>query len=319
MSLKYDSSMIFVRKIGFKSLVALGVLLFLFPASPALAVPGGAYPYRFPSASVPFSAAQTVVGVPQKHVVEKKETFLDIARDYDLGFNELEDLYPLQDPWIPPEGMKVVIPSQWVLPDVRRSGIVINIAELRLYYFIGKIKMVRTFPVGIGDSDWQSPVSGLFRITDKRVHPTWYVPESLQEKYGVKTMPPGPENPLGDFWMGLGYSSYGIHGTNFPWAVGRLVTHGCIRLYPEDIELLFGLVEPGTPVEIIYEPVKIGLRAGRVYVEAHRDIYNRLEDFDLYAFSRLKKSGVFEKVDLKKFTEAIDRRDGLPVDVTLMD
>jgi L,D-transpeptidase ErfK/SrfK len=292
------------------------LLPILLPIS-SLAAPGGAYSYQFPAQGVEMSDVRTVIGVPVVHVVRPKETFLDIARDYGLGYNELEDLYPDQDPWVPPVGLEMVIPSQWVIPDYMENGIVLNIAELRLYYFMSKAKLVRSFPIGIGDSEWQSPVSGIFPIKGKRVNPTWYIPKSLQAKYGVRIMPPGPDNPLGDYWMGLGDTSYGIHGTNFPWAVGRLVTHGCIRLYPEDIDRLFKLVPAGTLVKIIYEPVKLGLLGGQVYVEVHKDIYNRIDDFDLYAFNRLKESGLTEKIDLKKFSDAVNRKDGLPVEVNL--
>lgn len=292
------------------------LLPILLPIS-SLAAPGGAYSYQFPAPGVEMSDVRTVIGVPVVHVVRPKETFLDIARDYGLGYNELEDLYPDQDPWVPPVGLEMVIPSQWVIPDYMENGIVLNIAELRLYYFMSKAKLVRSFPIGIGDSEWQSPVSGIFPIKGKRVNPTWYIPKSLQAKYGVRIMPPGPDNPLGDYWMGLGDTSYGIHGTNFPWAVGRLVTHGCIRLYPEDIDRLFKLVPAGTLVKIIYEPVKLGLLGGQVYVEVHKDIYNRIDDFDLYAFNRLKESGLTEKIDLKKFSDAVNRKDGLPVEVNL--
>jgi L,D-transpeptidase ErfK/SrfK len=292
------------------------LLPILLPIS-SLAAPGGAYSYQFPAPGVEMSDVRTVIGVPVVHVVRPKETFLDIARDYSLGYNELEDLYPDQDPWVPPVGLGMVIPSQWVIPDYLENGIVLNIAELRLYYFMSKAKLVRSFPIGIGDSEWQSPVSGIFPIKGKRVNPTWYIPKSLQAKYGARIMPPGPDNPLGDYWMGLGDTSYGIHGTNFPWAVGRLVTHGCIRLYPEDIDRLFKLVPAGTLVKIIYEPVKLGLLDGRVYVEVHKDIYDRIDDFDLYAFNRLEESGLTEKVDLKKFSDAVNRKDGLPVEVNL--
>jgi len=241
---------------------------------------------------------------------------LDIAKQYDLGFNEIQDLYPQQDPWIPPEGMALIIPSQWILPETEMEGIVINVAELRLYYFMKRIKMVIAFPIGIGDRGSHTPL-GTFRIKAKRIRPTWFIPASLQEKYGDKTMLPGPDNPLGDHWIGLGDSPYGIHGTDIPWSVGRLVTHGCIRLYPEDIRQLFDLVKPGTRVEILYEPVKLGFLSGRIYVEVHKDIYNRIEDLVEYGYRRLEEKKIIQRVDLEKFRRALDRRDGLPVDITL--
>lgn len=275
-----------------------------------------AFPYRFPPQDrFVYADAETVVGNPVTHIVKKKETLLDIARNYGLGFNEMEDLYPDVDPWIPKEGTALVIPSQWILPQPGKSTIIVNVAELRLYHFMKNRGLVRTFPIGIGDMDFQTPV-GKFTITEKRENPAWYIPKSLQKKYGIKVMPPGPENPLGDYWLGLGNSSYGIHGTDIAWSVGRLVTHGCIRLYPEGIASLYPFIEYGTPVEIIYEPVKLGIRRGRIYVEAHRDIYNRMNDFMAYAYRRLSEKQLAGRVDMEKFNTALIRRNGLPVDIT---
>ena len=213
-------------------------------------------------------------------------------------------------------GEPLDIPSQWVLPGPPRVGIVINIPEMRLFYFIPRSGLVRTFPIGIGDTDWPSPI-GKFKIIEKRPNPTWYIPASLQEKYGVKVMPPGPDNPLGDHWLGLSASGYGIHGTNIPWSVGRLVTHGCIRLYPEDIQVLFSTVGHGTPVEIIYAPVKIGVLSGRIYAEAHQDIYRKLPDYYAYGYRLLRETGMSAQVDQQKYLRVLQSRDGMAADVTL--
>lgn len=257
-----------------------------------------------------------LLGSLQHHIIQKKETLLDIARQYNLGFNEIQDLYPDLDPWIPPEGTELIIPSQRILPQVKEKGIVINLAEMRMYYFPDGGESVRTYPVGLGDKEWTTPL-GRFRIGEKRIHPAWYIPPSLQYKYPAKVIPPGPDNPLGQYWMGLEGTDYGIHGTDIPWSVGRLVTHGCIRMYPEDISQLFKLVKPGTEVRIIYEPVKIGRVCGRVYVEVHRDIYGRLEDLTAYGYERLREKGLLECVDQDKFRQALELRDGLPRDVGL--
>jgi L,D-transpeptidase ErfK/SrfK len=260
---------------------------------------------------------KTVVGISQYHVVKKGETLLDIARDFDLGFNEMEDLYPHVDPWIPPEGMELVIPSRWVLPDTRAAGIVINVPEMRLYHFttLKKHSLVSTFPIGVGGRDWRTP-TGVFKVIEKSTHPTWFIPQSLREKYRVKSIPPGPDNPLGEYWIGLSNSGYGIHGTDIPWSVGRLATLGCIRLYPEDIRYLFNMVQVGTRVKIVYEPVKIGLVSGRIYVEAHRDVYGLVDDFEEYGYQRLQKKRLARRVDLKKFRQVVGRQDGLPFEVT---
>jgi len=261
---------------------------------------------------------KTVIGNLQIHRVRKKETLLDIARHYHLGFNEIEDLYPNLDPWIPPEGLELTIPSQWVLPGTIREGIVINVPEMRLYYFTsqGKNTKVETFPVGIGDIDWPTPL-GSFKIKEKRKNPAWLIPPSLRHKYNVIAIPPGPDNPLGDYWMGLAHSKYGIHGTDIPWSIGRLVTRGCIRLYPEDIQNLFEKVDIGTPVVLIYEPVKIGRVSEKIYVEVHRDIYGRIDHFEQYGYKKLQERSLSRRVDMNKFDQAAKRRNGMPVDVTL--
>lgn len=261
--------------------------------------------------------AENILGALKWHRIRKKESLLDIARKYDLGFNEIRDLYPDLDPWTPPEGKELIIPSRWILPDSSRKGIVINIPEMRLFFFKGSGKRLRvkTFPIGIGDLEFPTPV-GTYAIGSKRTNPAWFIPLSLQAKYGVKVLPPGPENPLGDYWMNLAGSSYGIHGTDIPWSVGRLVTHGCIRLYPEDIEVLYPMVKIGTKVEIIYDPVKIALVEERIYVEVHQDIYNKIDDFVAYGESRLMEKGLGQRVDRGKFLRALERRDGMSVDIT---
>lgn len=302
---------LFVEKLSILCLV----LMVLFLSSPSYSA-GGAYAYLFPQKGKSFDPkANTVIGFPKRHIVTKEDTILDIARNYKLGFNEMEDLYPEVDAWVPPAGMELVVPTQWVLPDREVDGIVINIAEMRLYYFMKKMRMVRTYPIGIGRQGWHTP-TGSFRISTKRVHPTWFVPKSLQKKYNTAVMPPGPQNPLGDYCMNLSNTDYGVHGTNFPWAVGRLVTHGCIRLYPEDIKTLFEYVKLGTPVEIIYQPIKFGVVSGKVYVEVHRDIYKKIPDFRAYGHQLLREKGLTGRVDMDKFEEALSLRDGLPVNIT---
>jgi L,D-transpeptidase ErfK/SrfK len=262
--------------------------------------------------------AKTVIGTTQHHLVRKGETLLDVARRYDLGFNEVEDLYPRVDPWVPPEGMELVIPSRWVLPETRAAGLVINVAEMRLYLFttLKGHPIVSTFPIGVGGREWQTP-TGDFKVSEKSTRPTWFIPPSLREKYHVKKIPPGPDNPLGDYWIGLANSGYGIHGTDIPWSVGRLVTLGCIRLYPEDIKQLYNVVKVGTPVKIVYEPVKIGLVSGKVHAEVHRDVYGLIDDFADYGYQCLQKKGLVRRVDYKKYFQALVRQDGLPLDVTL--
>jgi L,D-transpeptidase ErfK/SrfK len=262
-----------------------------------------------------FSSSYRLIGKIRQHRIRPKETLLDIARQYDLGFNEIQELYPKMDLWLPPSGTVMHIPSEWILPRGKDGQIVVNIAELRLYYFSPSGKQVSTFPVGIGEKTRPTPV-GTFVVMGKIRHPTWFVPPSLRHKYTFSSLPPGPDNPLGAFWMGLDGDHIGIHGTNFPWSVGWAMTHGCIRLYPEDIKRLFHMVRPGTPVKIIYAPVKIGMQNHRVFVEVHRDIYKRIANFEKYGLDLLKEKQMTGRVNLEKYRRALQRQSGIPVDVT---
>ncbi len=157
----------------------------------------------------------SVVGSPTLHTLRPKETLLDIARHNGLGYNEVELFYLKLDPWLPPVSKTILMPTQWVLPPTRYEELVINICELRLYYFEKSQGTVQTYPIGIGDEGWESPL-GTWSIVEKRPNPSWYIPASLQAKYGMAVMPPGPENPLGEYVMKFSAGAYGIHGTAMP-------------------------------------------------------------------------------------------------------
>ncbi len=258
----------------------------------------------------------TVIGTPGSYTVQEDDTFLDIARKHELGINEMTTLYPQIDPWMPPFGKNLSIPSFWVLPPTKMKQLVINIPEMRLYYFEKESSKVQTYPIGIGSSGFETP-EGNFAITEKRTNPNWYVPKSLQEEYGVSVMPPGPDNPLGKYVMKFSNSSYAMHGTHMPWGVGRLVSHGCIRCYPEHISLLYRQISLGTKVEIIYEPIKFGLKDNRIYVEVHPDVYGQISDFEQYAASSLKTYRYSNHVDEERYNLAVLFKSGLPIDVTL--
>ncbi|SMC17605.1 L,D-transpeptidase ErfK/SrfK [Desulfacinum hydrothermale DSM 13146] len=257
----------------------------------------------------------TVVGAPRWHQVRPKETLLDIARLYGLGYNEMVLLYPRMDPWLPPKRKNLMVPTLWVLPPTQHEELVINLPELRLYFFNKKEKTVQTYPIGIGDEGWETPL-GTCRISEKRAHPTWYIPPSLQEKYGQKTMPPGPENPLGDYILKLSLGAYGIHGTSMPWGVGRLISHGCIRCYPEHIALLYPQVPIGTRLEIIYEPIKLGVKDGAIYVEVHPDVYRRIPDYQQYAEEKLKTFPYADNIDRERYFLAVKLQNGVPTNVS---
>jgi|MDTF01.1.fsa_nt_gb L,D-transpeptidase ErfK/SrfK len=214
-----------------------------------------------------------------------EDTLLDIGRRFDIGYSEMASANPGVDIWLPGSGQRVLVPNQFILPAGSQKGIVINLAEMRLYYYpkqeAGQPKKVITHPIGIGREGWKTPL-GKTKIIQKKKNPTWTVPESVLAEHLAngdplpKVVPAGPDNPLGAFKMRLGMPGYLLHGTNRPYGVGLRVSHGCIRLYPEDIEHLFGKVPLNTEVEIVYEPFKAAMYRGTLYVEAH-EVYKDME------------------------------------------
>ncbi|MEQ1802517.1 MAG: L,D-transpeptidase family protein [Gammaproteobacteria bacterium] len=219
-----------------------------------------------------------VVGEVQVIRARYEDTFIDIARAYDLGFDELEQANPGVDPWLPGADTRVVLPTQFVLPDAPREGIVLNIGTKRIFYFPkaapGETPRVITHPVGIGREGWATPI-GTTKVVSKVKDPVWTVPPSIRKEHAEAgdplpaRVPAGPDNPLGAFALRLGFPSYLIHGTNKPSGIGMRVSHGCVQLFPEDIESLWGQVPVGTPVRIVNQPQLVGWRDGNLYLEVH--------------------------------------------------
>ena len=224
------------------------------------------------------SPGQSVIGETQIVFTREENTFSDLAREYGLGYDELVDANPDVDPWLPGEGTLVVLPTQFVLPDVPHEGIILNIASKRLFYYPpvedGQPQTVMTYPIGIGRVGWQTPL-GSSAVIDKARDPSWYVPASVRREHEElgdplpPVVPPGPDNPLGTRVLKLDIPGYLIHGTNQPYGVGMRVSHGCVRLYPENIERLYELVAVGEPVHIINEPYLAGMKGGQLYFESH--------------------------------------------------
>lgn len=213
---------------------------------------------------------ETVIGSVQSYVTKKQDTLLDVQRVYDIGYAELVAANQNVDPWLPGEGTSVVIPAQFILPPPPHIGIVINLGERRLYYFHPNHKTVETFPIGVGVEGKTTP-AGITRIVAKEKNPAWYPPPSIHAEDPTlpAVIPPGPDNPLGNYALRLGWPNVLIHGTNKPDGVGRNVSHGCIHLYPEDIERLFAEVPIGTPVRVIDQPALVAWSGGRLYVALH--------------------------------------------------
>lgn len=227
------------------------------------------------------AAGNQLVGEIQYVEIRAEETLLDIARRYNLGYNEITAANPGVDPWLPREGTSIQLPTRFVLPAKPWEGVVVNISEMRLYYFPppqnGETPKVITHPIGIGREGRATPV-GKFQVMMKIENPNWTMPvdvhADLQAEgiHKARLVPPGPDNPLGDYAMMLNSDGIFIHGTNKPYSIGMRVSLGCLRLYPEDINQLVWLVPKGTAVRIIDEPYKFGKENGVLFMEAHAPI-----------------------------------------------
>ncbi len=289
-----------------------------------------ARPFILPKAPYDLDA-QTIIGTPKAYTMRKKDTLLDVARYFDLGFNEIAGAYPDIDPWLPTPNddiaTEISLPTWWALPKSANEGVVVNIPEMRMYYFPPLEKRltnrsVITLPVGLGREDWPTPTAK-FKVLGKTVNPTWVIPESIKqerikEKGWTEDFIPGgsPDNPMGKYRIELTLPMYRIHDTNNPWAVGRLVTHGCIRMYPEDIAQFFDIIRLGVPGEFVYQPVKIGVLYGKVYAEVHDDIYKLIPDLWAEALRVVQESGYEDMVDQTLLTTALMQKTGVPMDVT---
>jgi L,D-transpeptidase ErfK/SrfK len=219
-----------------------------------------------------------IVGYVQRTTIGKEDTLPDIARRFDVGYEEMVTANPGVDPWLPGVGKEVVVPTQFILPAAPHEGVVVNVAEMRIYYYPphkkGEPQMVYTHPIGIGKVGWKTP-EGTTKIVSRQKDPVWVVPKSVRDEHaedGEKLpaqVPAGPDNPLGQYMFRLGWPSYLIHGTNKPYGVGMRSSHGCMRLYPEDIAVFFDLIPIGTKVTVVNQPYLFGWRDGVLYLQAY--------------------------------------------------
>ncbi len=266
---------------------------------------------------------EDVIGEMRFVVAKESDTLLDIAREHGLGYNEIIRANPNVDPWLPREGTYVILPTQYVLPKAPRRGLVLNIPQMRLFYFVepknGQPGKAITHPMGIGREFLNTPY-GRTTITAKRKDPTWYPPESVRKSRaedGITLppfVPPGPANPLGKFAMNLGMPGYLIHGTNKPWGIGRRVSHGCIRLYPEDIESLFQQVPVGTPVEIVHQPHVAGWRQGQLYLQTFPPLPEHEQTLDertALMHTVLEKVGEDVPIDWQRAMTVLEKKSGI--------
>jgi L,D-transpeptidase ErfK/SrfK len=258
-----------------------------------------------------------MIGSLQNYHVAAGESLNEVARKFDLGFNAIVAANPHLDPWIPPAGALVVVPTVWILPDLpNRTGIVVNIPEFRLYYFAKKSGSVVTFPLGIGDQGSDTPV-GHYSVVEKITGPAWHVPKSIRSEFPFlpKVVPHGPNNPLGSHALRLSRRDLLIHGTNRPWGIGRRSSHGCLRLYPEDIIRLFKMVPKGTRVTVINQPIKVCGMDKRVFVEAHRP--GAGSSGVGQALHLLADKNLLARTDFVKLVRAMEELKGIPIDITL--
>lgn len=275
-------------------------------------------------------AGEDVIGQVSVVRARHQDTLSDIARAYHLGYEEILRANSGVDPWLPGEGTRVILPTQHILPDAPRVGLVLNLPEMRLYYYpkpsTGKPRTVVTFPVSIGRMDWTTPL-GLTRVTAKILNPVWYPPASIRAEHEQEgqALPPevaaGPDNPLGQYALQLGRPGYFIHGTDRPYGIGMRATHGCIRLYPEDIQRLFEEVPVGTPVRIVNQPYKAGWYRGVLYFEAQPPLEENLAEAKGNLTSAVHAvvsatSGRAARVDWDRVTREAVRLHGIPVAVS---
>ena len=284
--------------------------------------------------NLPEDPNEGVIGsAPEKPfytTARQEDTLLDVAREYNIGQNEIVLVNPDVDRWLPGTQAAILIPTSRVLPNTPREGLTLNLPEYRLYYYSKDQKTVQTHPVSIGRQDWNTPL-GKTRVIQKKENPTWTPPESIKKEHAEKgeilpdVVPAGPDNPLGLFAMRLGVPGYLIHGTNKPFGVGMRVSHGCVRMYPEDIEKLFPEVEVGTPVYIVNQPVKVAWWNKKIYIEVHPQLEGEELAYDiLYEQTMALIKETFFKhnyldelvVDGEALRTALEKKDGLPVAIT---
>ena len=255
------------------------------------------------------------------------DTLPDVARHYGLGHEDIVRANPDIDTWVPPAGTRILLPMRHVVPDAPREGLVLNLANMRLFYFPPAIHgpFVYTFSVGIGREGWETP-TGVYSIAEKKVNPPWIPPASILKEHEEegdplpRVVPPGPDNPLGDYALRLSNPSYLIHGTNKPYGVGMQVSHGCVRLYPEDIHSLFSRIELGAKVRIVDQAYLTAWDSGELYLEAHpppegQEAHAAQMKESLLARLREDAKQHDVTIDWARVDEVLRRHDGVPAPI----
>jgi L,D-transpeptidase ErfK/SrfK len=232
-----------------------------------------------------------------------------LARDNGLNYEAL--LKP---------GQRLTVNNQHIVPDVREDGLLINLPQRMLYYFRASV-LVAAYPVGLGKPSWPTP-TGEFSVIDKATNKTWRIPKSIQEEMRregqvvMTEMPPGPDNPLGKYWLGLSLSSIGIHSTIAPASVYHFQSHGCIRLHPDDIEALFPQIERGSSGNIIYSPLLLTESNGQIFLEVHQDIYHN-GNVSMEALEQQAQDAMLsDRIDWTRAAIVLEQHEGIAREVT---
>jgi L,D-transpeptidase ErfK/SrfK len=272
--------------------------------------------------------ASDLTGEMLVHKAQHEDTFIEIARQHSLGYVEMRAANPDIDPWLPGAGTEIIVPAMHVLPDALREGLVINLPEMRLFKFDENGNVEKAYSIGIGREGLSTP-TGRTKIVRKTDGPTWRPTKRMraEDPELPESVPPGPDNPLGTHALYLGWPQYLIHGTNKPYGIGRRVSSGCIRMYPEGITDLVEKVPVGTPVTVVNQPVKAGWKGGTLYLEAHPTTEQadrveiegepksyRLEEDDMRHILRIAGPHA-AKLDWAVIRKVIRERRGYPVPV----
>ena len=270
----------------------------------------------------------THIGEMRTITASKKDTLVHLAREHNLGFVEIRAANPDIDPWLPGKGAQITLPTWHILPDAPQEGIVINLSEMRLYHYGDDTQKPVSYPIGIGRQGLSTP-TGATKIVSKTARPEWRPTPRMREKDPElpETVPPGPDNPLGTHALYLGWNAYLIHGTNQPYGIGRRVSSGCIRLYPEDIVRLYRSTHTGTPVHVVKQAIKLAWIDGTLYMEAHtpHDKAMQMEKSGTLATYELSNSNMQRildiagkarsRLDWPTIRRAVRQRHGYPVPI----
>ncbi|HEY8095227.1 MAG TPA: L,D-transpeptidase family protein [Methylobacter sp.] len=320
------SALPLILAFGLMPLSGCQTLSSLFPDEPTASIESEPQPETVATHEFELPDGDNMVGTIAAIETRENDVLPDIARHFGLGYNDISIANSAVSPWAPKPGSRVLLPVQFILPDSPHKGIALNLANMRLFYYPKKQPdKVYTYPVGIGRQGWNTPM-GLTSIVAKDANPSWYVPESIHREHAEKgdTLPKvvtsGPDNPLGLYAMRLGFPSYLIHGTNKPYGIGMQISHGCVQMYPEDIEVLFKKATVGMPVRIIHQPYLTAWHQDMLYLEAHEPLPKWAKEK-----AKLKKQVVKQlhdisakknvDVDWDKVERILQRSDGIPTPI----